>query len=86
MNGPTEFVKRPLELRIYGQEVKLNRPNFGMCKQWRKKLADASKEGSEMDVIGELFKDCGMNAEILESLEIEHLKAIQELLLGEKKS
>ncbi len=85
MNGQIEFVKKPLELRIYGREVKLSRPTFGQAQEWKKAIKGAAPEEA-LDSAAEMLKQCGMPEELLSELELEHFQTIQELLLGSKKN
>lgn len=78
------FEKQALELKIYGTDVKLNRPTFGQAKEWGKKIKNAGDDG--LEVAGEMLTSCGMPAEVLDKLEIDHFRCIQDLLLGEKKT
>lgn len=80
-NGPIEFVKKPLELRIYDREVRLNRPNFGVARQFKKALKE--RPGEELELLAEFLISLGMEEKMLNELELSHLRKIQDLLLAE---
>lgn len=79
-----EFTKKPLELRIYGKEVTLNKPSYGQILNWRKKMKDESLD--QIELAGQTLLECGMPEDLLQELEAEHITEISMLLSGAKKN
>lgn len=78
-----EFVKAPVELRIYGVDVKLTRPTFGQGKR----LQAAAKAGSDnLEAVEQVLIECGLPKDLLEQMEAQHVSELQQILLEPKKN
>jgi hypothetical protein len=78
-----ELVKELLELRIYGREVKLSRPSWGQVKKF-KQLAKEVGEGNQeqnMAAFESLLCELGMPKDLLDEMDIKHVREVQDLLL-----
>lgn len=79
-----EFVKKPIELRIYGKDVSLKKPTFAQAKNIKQKTKEDPENALEQ--MEDLLIWAGMPAEMVDELELEHMRCIQDLLLGSKKN
>lgn len=75
-----KFKKRQLKIDLYGKEVLLDFPTVGHAKKYEKELN--KKDIEEFDVMGDFLADLGMEKEVLNGVETEHLKAIIDALIG----
>lgn len=77
------FKKRQLELDLYGKLVEVEFPDMG---RMRKYQSDLAVEGvDEFATLIELLVSLGMSKEDVEKLEVPHMQAIVEALMGDKK-
>lgn len=80
-----EFQRKKLKFKLDGQEYGFNFPTVGQYRSFNKKLKNMG-EGNEFDCMIEFLVSMGLNAEIAEGMEVDHITAIFDEISGQKKS
>lgn len=78
-----EFKRSDVVLNIYGSEIKVSLPTFGQAKKLRER---AKQDGNDLVMVQEVLVECGISAEVLESMEAQHVGELIEFMVSPKKS
>lgn len=76
-----------LKLDIYGEIVELKKPTFGEVESLEKMIKESSGDSEKTkEVLKSFLTSCGLQPELMQKMELEHVFQVVELLSGKKKA
>jgi hypothetical protein len=79
-----EFVKRSLQLKIYGEAFKMRFPTVGETREYAKHLK-GSEEADATESLLDFLEKLGLPKRVSEDMEADHLAELCEELMPSKK-
>lgn len=80
-----KLVKSVLELEIYGTQAKLRLPTYKEFQEYRTKLVALNENSDAAEIMKEFLSGLGLQKELFDQLEIDHISQIMEALTSKKK-
>lgn len=80
-----KLVKSFLEIDVYGAQSKLRLPTYKEFQEYREKLKALNESGDAAEVMKEFLSNLGLQKELFDQLEIDHIAQIMEALTSKKK-
>lgn len=71
--------KSQLKVKIYGQDYVLAKPSVKLIFDMQKELKAAGDEGA-VGVMSDFLSKCGLDKEVVESMELDHFTALIEFI------